>query len=198
MRVLHRIDDRESRLGAEEDRGIPIGHVEVDEQRAVGIELRERRRDVDSQRRRADAALRAEKRVRLSRGRRRGMVCYQTADRVAQLVLGDVADHLRHACTHRLEEQRRLQPRRDDDDAGCRMLPLQDRKRRGQVVLVAHVENQYVRLLCGRLRERRKFNTGQRRRLHSARTQYVFEQPIRRTHEKNVCRHAMSPNEPTG
>ena len=67
VRVLERVDDRESRLGAEEHGGIAVGHVQIDEQRAARFELRQRRRDVDGDRRRADAALGADERVGPSR-----------------------------------------------------------------------------------------------------------------------------------
>ena len=64
---------REPRLGAEEHRGVAVGDVQIDEQRLPGSSFGQRGRDVDRQRRRADAALGADERE--APGRRPRAVC---------------------------------------------------------------------------------------------------------------------------
>ena len=62
MQVLKRVEQRESRIGAEEDGRIPVGKVQVDEQRRALRQLRQHRRDVDRRRGRANATLGADER----------------------------------------------------------------------------------------------------------------------------------------
>ena len=113
----------------------------------------------------------------------------QAMNGAPQLVLGDVRDDFRDAGAHRLQQQRRLHAGGDDDHARARMLTLQDRQCRRQVILIADVEDQHVRLPGRWLGQSRELRTGRRRRLHPARAQHVLQLPIRRTYEKNICRH---------
>ena len=78
---------------------------------------------------------------------------------------------------------------RDDDDAGRRMLPLQQRQRGRQVRLVLEIEHEHVGLLRRRLGQRRELGARRGRRLHAAGAQRVLQLPISRTDEKNVRGH---------
>ena len=194
MRVLERVDDRESRLGAKKHGGVAVGDVQIDEKRALRVELRECRRDVDRHRRRADAALGANEGVGLARHRRDRLQGHQAIDRRLEILFCDVGHDFRDAHAHRFEEQRGIEPLRDDDHAGRRMLALQQRQRRRQVRLVLEIQDEHVGLLRARLGQRRELGARHGRRLHAARGERELQLPIGRTNEENIRGHVLLPN----
>ena len=90
VRVLQRIDDREARLRAEQQRRVAVGDVQIREERLRRRHLRQRGRHVHGRRGRADAALGADEREDLPARRRRGAMRDETRDRLLErgLVIG--------------------------------------------------------------------------------------------------------------
>ena len=86
-----------------------------------GVGFGQRRRDVDRDRRRADAALGADERRRPAAGRRRAACRPDAVDRRLELGWRDrLGDALVDAGAHRLEHQRRIERRATMSDAGRR------------------------------------------------------------------------------
>ena len=154
--VLERVEHRESRLAAEEHRGVAAGDVQVDQQRRVGRDLRQRRRDVHGDRRRADAALGADEGEHLAVDR--AATC--SIRRLIAACSSGTDTRLGHALVdagaHRLEHHRRIQPRDDQQHAGRGMLPLERRQRRRNLLVVAQVEDHHLGLVRAGLREARE------------------------------------------
>ena len=110
--------DRESRVGAEEERRVAVHQMQVDEQRAALGDPSERRGRVDGQRARADAALGADEREHLSA--RLGATAHQHAPRIASSTASRVSGSERHSFTPArmaLEHELRVE-RGDDQDDG--------------------------------------------------------------------------------
>ena len=120
MDALERVDDRELRLGAEKHRGVAVGHVEIDEERAM-LHRRQRGGDVDRHRGRADAALGADEGEQLP-GDVGGFLRRETDDRRFERLGGQrLGEALADAGPHRVEDERRIERRRDEHQRGRRM-----------------------------------------------------------------------------
>ena len=120
MDALERVDHRELRLGAEEHGGVAVGDVEVDEERAM-LHRRERGGDVHRHGGRADATLGADKREQLP-GDVGGFLRREPDDRGLERRGGQrLGEALADAGPHRVEDERRIERRRDEHERGRRM-----------------------------------------------------------------------------
>ena len=142
MRVLQRFEHRESRLDAEERPGVARRQVQVDEQHLAG-RLSKRLRQIDGDRRGADAALGADNRE-YAPFHRRGLL-QQAADRRFDALLGD---RFRHAFVdaraHRLEHQGGIERRTNDRNPHGGVVTLDVGDDRQQIPLLPHVDQDDV------------------------------------------------------
>jgi hypothetical protein len=182
MRVLEGVDNRKPWLDAEKHRCVAVRDVEIDEQRTARRELRQSRRDIHGNGCRPHTALGAEERVGRTRDRRSRTLRGEAGNRRRQVTFGHRRRHeLVDARTHCFEQQSGFEAICDDQNAGRRVLPLQDRQRGRQMGLPAQIQHQHVRLFGVRLCERRELRTRDRCRRHAAGAQRVLEQTIVRT-----------------
>jgi hypothetical protein len=128
MRVIDRVDDRKTRLRAGEQRRVARGVLQFDHQRAFRLDdAAERRRDVDRNRRRADAPFGADEAV-------------ETPGLRVQAAAGDARNHARQflvidrfghdfvdAGAHGIEQQRGFELGRENHDRHVGVLPLERR-----------------------------------------------------------------------
>ena len=151
--VVERVDHREAGFDAEEDGGVAMREVQVDEQRPPPT-ARELGRDVDGHGRRAHAALGADEGEDLAR-RDRLLVGEQPGD--GGLDLGRL-QRLGHALvdagTHRLEHDGGLERRRDEQHRRGRVLALEGRDGGRHRLPAAQIDHHHVRLVGGGVGQR--------------------------------------------
>ena len=160
--VVEGVDHREARLDAEEYRGVAVGQVQVDEQRPAACGAIELGRDVDRHRGGADAALGADECEDLT-GRERLLVRQQARDRGLDLGrLQRLGDALVDAGAHRLEHERGLERRGDEQHRRGRVLALERRHGGRQGLTAAQVDHHDVGLVRRGMRQRGQLRRRQR------------------------------------
>ena len=144
VRVLHRVGHGEPRLGAQEDRRVAVGQVEVHQQRALVVALPAR---APSRRSPRSVVVPtpplAPMKAKIWPCTLAGRVERHALDgQPRSCAVHRFREPLVDTGAHGLEHQRRVHPRRDDDHAGRRVLPLEQRRqRRRQRVALADVEH---------------------------------------------------------
>src|SRR4029453_10095129 len=188
--VLERVDNRESRLGAEKYRSISTSLVQIHQQRAIRLRGRSKRRcDVHGHRSRADSALGAND-GEDAPGADRSLPD-DSMDGLFQISLRDrIADQLVDPGAHGFEQQRRLQGRRDENNPRLRVVPLQCRNDSWHLGRAADIDHNDIRLSCRRSRQRREAGSVGVRHLHRGLDDQVLDLAVARSH-KGDCDHRL-------
>ena len=194
VRVLQRIDDREARLRAEQQRRVAVGQVQIGEERLRRRHFRQRGGHVHGRRGRADATLGADEREHLAGRRRRGAMRDEARDRLLERRRGDrLVQEFGRAGPHRLEQDRRVRLGGHDEEPCRRMLALHRRHRRRDGARAARVHDDDVRRLGRRVHQRGQLGRAPARRAHAARAQELLQLAIERIDDENfrnqTCSH---------
>ena len=185
--VLQRIDDREARLGAEQERRVAVRQVQVHEQRLRRRQLRQRGGHVDGGRRRAHAALGADDREHLAAAGGRRAMRDEAGDGLLERGRGDrLLQELGGPGAHRFEQHGRVRLRGDDQKAHARMLALDRRHRRRDRACAARVHDDDVGQLRGRVHQGGELRRARSRRAHAARAQELLQLAIERVDDEDV------------
>ncbi len=144
MDVLERVEDREARLDAEEDRGVALGHVQVHEHGRFARGAVERRREIDRDGRAAHAALATQHGERPS-GHRAERGTRHAADGGFEVVELDRFRHpLADAHPHRVQHFLGVECLGQDHDTGLREVALQAHDLAGHGRQAPGVDDEHV------------------------------------------------------